>query len=298
MRFARCFILFACALCGASAGSYGGSVRAGAETEPQACQLTVEDIDIARGKLRLVYLVRNGSPYDIWICEDTIHDNKRRRSKGTGGKSVKPKEITDPKNAETRIVDGTLTIRLRNRLECNRTICIPFDERYRRLAPGETYSGEIVCDLPVRNWSPVYSWRPVFSPRVPIRAKRVTLEIGYYTESFARERFPLNIEDIRLSPEEEAQVKARANAAAMVFEAYMSGRPGSREPNTAEYAALEEYEWRMAPAHPVLSDPNAMLLSIVRQDLYDGEQSVSVTVDNAYIPCIAIQTTKTTSDCR
>lgn len=131
----------------------------------KACQMVqIEKFTlIAEESLTLDYHVANPFKYDIWVCEDINSHSKKA-------------------DVETRIdIDSeTVLIKLRFNLESNILINPMVEGKYRRLPPGESYSGRIILDLPIRNASPVYEFGERRKKHKQIVLHRIILEVGYF----------------------------------------------------------------------------------------------------------------------
>lgn len=129
--------------------------------EKKACQIIkVENLTVSEKALTLDYRVSNHFGYGIWVCEDICVD--------------------DIYQVETRIDAETVWIRLRFNLESN---FIPYRAavaKYRLLLPGESYSGTILLNLPIRNDSPVYQFNEDRKKHKLIVLQRPVFEVGYF----------------------------------------------------------------------------------------------------------------------
>jgi hypothetical protein len=129
--------------------------------EKKAClMLEIENLAVTEKALTLDYRVSNHFGYGIWVCEDIDVDYEY--------------------HVETRIDAETVWIKLRFNLESN---VMPYEAvlaKYRLLLPGESYSGRILLDLPIRNASPVYDFNEDRKKHEQIVLQRAVFEVGYF----------------------------------------------------------------------------------------------------------------------
>ena len=131
--------------------------------------LEVERFALTEENLTLDYRVTNTFPRDIWVC--------------TSLDGFKPEGEAF---FERRIIDQTLRISCRGNLEHNAFIVGEGHAIYRRLAPGQSRSGSILLDLPIRPISPVhFDFNDLFVPEKSVILNQVVLEIGYFSEDLA-----------------------------------------------------------------------------------------------------------------
>ncbi len=121
--------------------------------------IRIENVAVAEKTLTLNYQVSNPFKYDIWVCEDV--------------------DIYGNYDVETRITPGTLHIRLCFHLECNLVFEMGVFAKYRRLLPGESHSGKILLNLPIRNASPVYRFDEDRTKYKQVLLQRAVFEVGY-----------------------------------------------------------------------------------------------------------------------
>ncbi len=129
--------------------------------EKKAClMLEIENLTVTEKALTLDYQVSNHFGYGIWVCEDIDVDRRY--------------------HVETRIDAETVWIKLRSNLESN---VMPYEAalaKYRLLLPGESYSGKILLNLPIRNASPVYEFYEDRKKHKQIVLQRAVFEVGYF----------------------------------------------------------------------------------------------------------------------
>ena len=137
----------------------------------QCRMIEIENITVAEKALTLDYRVSNPFPDDIRVCQDID-------ILGKYGKY----------DVETRIADETVWIRLRlDYVREDNVLQNPaFIAKYIRLAPGESHSGRILLDLPIRNASPVYRFREGRKKRKEIVLHRAVFEVGYFGGKMAK----------------------------------------------------------------------------------------------------------------
>lgn len=160
--------------------------------EKKACHMIkIENLTVKEKTLTLDYQVSDPFLHDIWFCEDI----------DTKGKY----------DVETRIDAKTLWIKLRLNLESNAFICPPAIGKYRRLLPGESHSGRIVLNLPIRNASPVYVFGENRKEHNQVFLNRVVFEVGYFEgelinmiseaiEKFKRETPNEDLQKLKIEP--------------------------------------------------------------------------------------------------
>lgn len=152
--------------CGEEQNVHGIMDKSGSEI------LTVQQFAVIGDNLRLDYLVGNPFHDDIWICDDLSIYAKRRASE---------------RNAETRIADTTLWIRLHERLQRNMQTDAQI-AKYRRLPPGNFISAAILLPVPVDNRSPVsfFGFGAYFGysgHEAQVIIHRAVFELGYFKEN-------------------------------------------------------------------------------------------------------------------
>jgi hypothetical protein len=165
------------------------------KTQDGRCQLHIERLTVTDDRLRLDYSVTNRLGHDIWVCEDVRaanvrHDRLRVQAAGP---------TDDLQDVATRIVGDTLWIRLRFNLEQNVVLPWAVSARYRRLLPGRSPSGTIVCRIPVYDSSPVYNFRIHSGRMCRRRVDRVILELGYFGDDLPT-RLASRLAPVCLSP--------------------------------------------------------------------------------------------------
>lgn len=119
----------------------------------------IDNFTVTDKALTLDYKVSNPFEYDIWVCEDI--------------------DINGGYDVETRISPGTLNIKLCFNLECNVYLYNWVYAKYRLLKPGESHSGKILLDLPVKNASPVYRFAKDRTELRRSTLNRAVFEVGY-----------------------------------------------------------------------------------------------------------------------
>jgi len=119
----------------------------------------IENFSVTEKTLMLDYKVSNPFEYDIWVCEDI--------------------DITGKYEVETRISPGTLRIKLCFNLESNVFIYNQVFAKYRLLMPGESHSGKIHLNLPVKSASPVYVFSEIRKELKREILTRAIFEVGY-----------------------------------------------------------------------------------------------------------------------
>ena len=119
----------------------------------------IDNFTVTDKALTLDYKVSNPFEYDIWVCEDV--------------------DINGKYDVETRLSTGTLNIKLCFNLECNVYLYNWVYAKYRLLKPGESHSGKILLDLPVKNDSPVYGFAKHRTELRPSTLNRAVFEVGY-----------------------------------------------------------------------------------------------------------------------
>jgi hypothetical protein len=81
---------------------------------------------------------------------------------------------------ETRIDAETVWIKLHSNLETNLLFETAVLAKYRRLSPGESYSGRILLNLPIRNASPVYDFNEDRKKQKQVFLQRAVFAVGYF----------------------------------------------------------------------------------------------------------------------
>ena len=126
--------------------------------------IQIENLTVTEKALTLDYHVSNPFTHDIRICQDIDTEGKY--------------------DVETRIDAETVWIRLR--LDCvteHTAVRGPVAiAKYLRLPPGESHSGRILLDLPIRNASPAYDLRfwERRKKRKEIVLHHAVFEVGYF----------------------------------------------------------------------------------------------------------------------
>jgi hypothetical protein len=150
-----CVILLTCSL------FLAGCRRNSQPDEQKASKMIkIENLTVTEKALILDYQVSNPFEDDIWVCEDV----------DTYGKD----------DVEIRIDIETVRIKLRSNLETNILREIAALAKYRLLSPGQSHSGKILLNLPIRNASPVYDFHEDRKKHRQIVLKRAVFEIGYF----------------------------------------------------------------------------------------------------------------------
>jgi hypothetical protein len=127
--------------------------------------LQIRNLNVSRGTILVEYRVGNPFSHDIWVAEDA----------STSGR-------TEGQSAEQRIVDGTLYIDFRFDVDKDIISAEHAFTRYRRLAAGQSHSGMIVLDLPVRNNFYAYWVYGFGRPEEDVVLHRLVLTVGYFVE--------------------------------------------------------------------------------------------------------------------
>ncbi len=123
--------------------------------------IEIQNLTFTEKTLTLDYRVTNPFTKDIRVCQDI--------------------DVYDGDHVETRIDAETIWIRLRFNLERDSAFRSPYPiAKYLRLSPGQSHSGRIVLDLPIRNASPVYHFREGRKKRKQIVLHRAVFEVGYF----------------------------------------------------------------------------------------------------------------------
>lgn len=129
--------------------------------EKKVCQMIkIENLTVTEKALTLDYQVSNPFEDDIWVCEDI--------------------DIYSRHDVETRIDAETVWIKLRSNLETNILREIAALAKYRLLSPGESHSGQILLNLPIRNASHVYDFDERRKEHKQIVLNRLVFEVGYF----------------------------------------------------------------------------------------------------------------------
>lgn len=127
--------------------------------------LEIENLTVTEKALTLDYRVSNPFEQDIWVCEDI--------------------DVNGEYDVETRIDAETVWIKLRFNLARNVHRDPPAIAKYLRLLPGESHSGRILLNLPIRNASPVYSFSDERrKEHEQIVLHRAVFEVGYFGGEF------------------------------------------------------------------------------------------------------------------
>ena len=133
--------------------------------------IKIQDIKVTEETLTLDYRVSNPFDDDIRVCHAAwVYGNR------------------EVQHATTRIRDNTVRIILgnvvkdRNARELRVTQNPRPVEKYVRLAPGESYSGRVVLDLPIRDYSlePAPHSRRPREENMDITLRRTVFEVGYF----------------------------------------------------------------------------------------------------------------------
>lgn len=128
--------------------------------------LEIENLTVAENALTLDYRVSNPFAYDIRVCQDI--------------------DVYGRYDVETRIDAETVWIKLRFNLEDNAFSSPPPIAKYLRLSPGESHSGRILLNLPIRNASPVYYFDEDRKEHEQIVLHRAVFEVGYFGAKFGK----------------------------------------------------------------------------------------------------------------
>lgn len=140
---------------------------AAVEKVPPA-MIQVRSLKMAKDTLTLDYRVCNPFKDDIRVCHSTWVHGKQGVQKAT-----------------TRIDGETVWIRLRFNTEKNIAVFVnpPAIAKYVLLRPGESYSGKIPLDLPIRDysreWQPYHEKGKQVKERKQVVLDRAVFEIGY-----------------------------------------------------------------------------------------------------------------------
>lgn len=130
------------------------------EKEP-AEMIQIRNLTLTDKTLTLNYRVLNPFEDGIWVCYDTwVHGEQ------------------DVQNTSTRIDGETVWIKLRFNLESVGAFeDPPAVAKYVRLPPGESCSGRILRNLPIKDY--LREWRAEHKEHKEIVLHRVVFEIGY-----------------------------------------------------------------------------------------------------------------------
>jgi hypothetical protein len=121
----------------------------------------IQNLSLTDKDLIIDYRATNIFEDSIWVCHDT---------------SVYGKQ--DVQNVATRINDETVWIKMCFNLGSSRVfVNPPAIAKYVRLLPGESCSGRIVQDLPVRDYK--REWRAENKEHKEIVLHRIVFELGY-----------------------------------------------------------------------------------------------------------------------
>jgi len=135
--------------------------------------LEIQNLTVTEESLTLDYRVTNHFEDDIRVCEDIDILGKHGKW-----------------DVETRIADETVWIRLRLDYGRDPNVLRPpgYIAKYLRLAPGESHSGRILLDLPIRNASPVHRFwfRERRKKRKEIVLHRAVFEVGCFGVKWAK----------------------------------------------------------------------------------------------------------------
>jgi hypothetical protein len=129
--------------------------------------IQIQDLTLSDGTLTLNYRVLNPFEERIWACYDTwVH----------GERNIQ--------NTSTRIDGETVFIKLRFNLESTGALTSPLAiAKYVRLLPGESFSGRILQDLPIKDYlresDAKHKKRKKYIEHKDIVLHRVVFEIGY-----------------------------------------------------------------------------------------------------------------------
>jgi len=122
--------------------------------------IKIENLTVTEESLTLDYQVTNPFTDDIWICEDI--------------------DVRGKYDVETRIDAEMVWIKLRFDLDCNLSLWRAVLFKYRRLEPGESYSGKILLNLPIVNASPVYYFGEFGKKKKQVVLHHAVFEVGYF----------------------------------------------------------------------------------------------------------------------
>jgi hypothetical protein len=168
------------------------------EKKESAEMIQIRNLTLTDKTLTLNYRVSNPFEYDIWICEDI--------------------DIYSKYDVETRIDNETVRIKLRSNLETNIWLEVAPLAKYRLLSPGDSHSGKILLNLPIRNASPVYDFDEDRKKHRQIVLKRAVFEVGYFEgkyinmisetiEKFKRGRPSEEIQNTQFNPRIEEEIE-------------------------------------------------------------------------------------------
>jgi hypothetical protein len=127
----------------------------------QCRMIEIQNLTVTDDALTLDYEVSNPFKDGIWVCYDTwVHGEQ------------------DVQNTSTRIDGETVWIKLRFKLESVGAFQDPpAVAKYVRLPPGESCSGRIFRNLPIKDY--LREWRAEHKEHKEIVLNRVVFEIGY-----------------------------------------------------------------------------------------------------------------------
>jgi len=139
------------------------------EKEPPG-MVQIQDLTLTDKTLALDYSVSNRFDGDIRVCHAAwVYGNR------------------DVQHATTRIRDNTVWIILGNVVKNSDVEKLVIKDpppiaKYIRLAPGESYSGRVVLDLPIRDYSlePAPRSKRPREENVDITLRRAVFEVGYF----------------------------------------------------------------------------------------------------------------------
>ena len=160
--------------------------------------IKIENLTVTKKALMLDYQVSNPFEYDIWTCDDI--------------------DIYGKDDVETRIDSETVWIKLRFNLETNILLEEGLLAKYRSLSPGQSHSGKILLNLPIRNASPVYDFDDDRKKHKQVFLKCVVFEIGYFEgkhinrisevlEKFKSVKSSKEIQNTRFNPRIENEIQ-------------------------------------------------------------------------------------------
>ncbi len=156
--------LFACSVFLSGCHPYTQLAREKAADNGKCGMLQIENLTVTEKTLMLDYRVSNHFAYDIRVCQDIDFDGRE--------------------HVETRIDAETVWIKLRFNLERNIHRDPQAIAKYLRLSPGESHSGKIILNLPIRNASPVYYFDEDRKEHKQIVLHRAVFEVGYFGAEF------------------------------------------------------------------------------------------------------------------
>ncbi len=131
------------------------------EKKESAEMIQIRDLTLTDTTLTLNYRVLNPFEDSIWVCYDRcIHGEQ------------------DVQDTATRIDGEMVRIKLRFNLESVPALTDPQDiAKYVRLSPGESFSGRILRNLPIKDY--LREWGAEHKEHKEIVLHRVVFEIGY-----------------------------------------------------------------------------------------------------------------------